>query len=84
MIDGEMAILIISIDIGQNATFGPTDTAIEPGPQWKCESPSQIVRDDLCCDMVSTNIFPLPSGFGWETSTVGRKQHMKRRKTEHQ
>ena len=63
MIGSEMVILIISIDIGENALFVPIDTVIELQSQWRCESASRVARDDFCCDVVSANIFPFPSSF---------------------
>jgi hypothetical protein len=77
MVNDEHAILTVTIDIGENATFVQTDTATQPSKQWKCESASRVMRDDMCCDVVSTDIFHFTSGVVWKISIGGRKQYVK-------
>jgi hypothetical protein len=51
--------LNVSFDTGQDALLVPTDTRIELQPQWQCYSAERNVRDDMCCEVVSTLTFPL-------------------------
>jgi hypothetical protein len=52
-----LSILMFSMDVGENATFITTS-------EWKCELISDIVREDLCCVVVSYSLLSLSVSMG--------------------